>query len=80
MPTTSAKPLRFLFIQPEFPEPYVTFFPVYEPFHALLFAALIEDLAESRLFDRRFDTDMNLRKMLREVNPDIVGANSHVAG
>lgn len=80
MPTTPARPLRFLFIQPEFPKPYVTFFPVYEPFHALLFAALIEDLAESRLFDRRFDTDANLRKVLREFKPDIVGANSHVAG
>ena len=72
--------LKFLFIQPDFARPYVTFFPVYEPFHALLFGALIQDLAQTQLFDRRFDTDANLRKVLRAFEPDLVGISSHTAG
>ena len=74
------RPLRFLFIQPEFPRHYVTFFPVYEPLHGLLFAAIASDLAESVLFDRRFDTDANLRRLAADLQPDVVGATTHVAG
>lgn len=72
--------LKFLFIQPEFHRHYVTFFPVYEPMHGLLFAAIAEDMADSIIFDRRFDTDKNLERLLRDFQPDIVGSTTHTAG
>jgi radical SAM superfamily enzyme YgiQ (UPF0313 family) len=73
-------PLKFLFIQPEFPRHYVTFFPVYEPLHGLLLAAIARDLAESKIFDRRFDSDKNLRRLLEDFKPDVIGSTTHVAG
>ena len=72
--------LKFLFIQPDYPRQYVFFFPVYEPLHGLLFGAIIRDLAETRLFDRRFDTDENLARLARDYQPDIVGVTTHTAG
>ncbi len=72
--------LKFLFIQPEFPRQYVTFFPVYEPLHGLLFGALIQDIADTVIFDRRFDTDKNLERVLKDFNPDMVGTTTHVGG
>ncbi|MBN2292411.1 MAG: cobalamin-dependent protein [Pirellulales bacterium] len=72
--------LRFLFIQPNFHRHYVTFFPVYEPLHGLLLGAVVEDLAETRIFDRRFDTDAALVRLLKEYQPDIVGGTTHTAG
>jgi radical SAM superfamily enzyme YgiQ (UPF0313 family) len=72
--------LRFLFVQPDFPRHYITFFPVYEPLHGLLFGAIVRDLADTYLFDRRFDTDRNLERVLRDFAPDIVASTTHVAG
>ncbi len=72
--------MRFLFIQPDFPRQYVTFFPVYEPIHGLIFAAIIKDLGETYLFDRRFGTDEDLVRVLQEFKPDIVGITTHTAG
>ena len=74
------KRLKFLFIQPDYPRQYVFFFPVYEPLHGLLFGAIIRDLAETRLFDRRFDTDANLARLVRDYQPDLVGVTTHTAG
>lgn len=72
--------LKFLFIQPDYPRQYVFFFPVYEPLHALLFGALVEDLAETQIFDRRYDTDENLAVLMKAYAPDIVGITTHTAG
>ena len=72
--------LKFLFVQPEFHRHYVTFFPVYEPLHALLLAGVVEDLADAALFDRRFDTDENLARLVRDFEPDIVASTTHTAG
>lgn len=77
---TAFKKLKFLFIQPDFPRHYVTFFPVYEPFHGLLFGAIVKDIAQIRIFDRRFDTDRNLIKEIESFEPDIIGSSTHVAG
>lgn len=72
--------LKFLFVQPDFHRHYVPFFPVYEPLHGLLLGAIVRDLAEVRIFDRRFDTDENLTSMVRDFQPDIVGLTTHTAG
>ncbi|MBA4388699.1 MAG: hypothetical protein C0404_12010 [Verrucomicrobia bacterium] len=72
--------LRFLFIQPDYPKPYVFFFPVYEPLHGLLFGALVKDLAETMVFDRRYDTDEELAKLMDSYQPDVVGITTHTAG
>ncbi|MFC1672499.1 hypothetical protein ACFL01_05125, partial [Planctomycetota bacterium] len=72
--------LKFLFIQPHFNRHYVTFLPVYEPMHGLICDAVSGDLTESLIFDRRFDTDENLRKTIRDFQPDIVGITAHTAG
>jgi hopanoid C-3 methylase len=72
--------LKFLFIQPDWHRHYVPFFPVYEPLHGLLLGAVVSDLAETRIFDRRFDTDKNLARELRDFAPDIVGITTHTAG
>lgn len=76
----NGKKLRFLFIQPEFHKHYIQFFPVYEPLHFLVFEAVTRDIAESRMVDRRFDTEENLARVIREFQPDIVGATTHTAG
>lgn len=75
-----SKRARFLFIQPEFPWHYVPFFPVYEPLHGLLLGGLVADIADTVLFDRRFDTDARLERMVRDFAPDVVGLTTHVAG
>jgi hopanoid C-3 methylase len=72
--------LRFLFVQPHFHRHYVRFFPVYEPLHGLLLGAVAGDLADTRIFDRRFDTDQNLMRLVRDYQPDIVGFTVHTAG
>lgn len=72
--------LRFLFIQPDYPKPYVFFFPVYEPLHGLLFGALVKDLADTMVFDRRYDTDEDLAKLMDSYQPDMVGVTTHTAG
>ncbi|MFC1479107.1 B12-binding domain-containing radical SAM protein [Planctomycetota bacterium] len=74
------KKLKFLFVQPDYPRQYVFFFPVYEPLHGLLFGALVEDLAETCIFDRRYETDENLKKVMEDFDPDIVGITTHTAG
>ncbi len=76
----TARKLRFLFIQPEFNRHYVTFLPVYEPLHGLICDSVSGDLTESLIFDRRFDTDRNLRKTLRDFKPDVIGTTAHTAG
>ncbi|MBW2730836.1 MAG: cobalamin-dependent protein [Deltaproteobacteria bacterium] len=76
----SQRRLRFLFIQPEFPWHYVPFFPVYEPLHGLLLGAIVSDIAETYLFDRRFDSDKRLEQVVRDFAPDVVGLTTHVAG
>jgi 4-cresol dehydrogenase (hydroxylating) len=76
----NVRKLRFLFIQPEFPRHYVPFFPVYEPLHGLLLAAVARDLADTVIFDRRFDSDRNLQKLLEDFQPDVIGGTTHVAG
>ena len=72
--------LRFLFIQPEFNRHYVPFLPVYEPLHGLICAAVARHVADARIFDRRFDTDENLAKVVQDFAPDLVGITTHVAG
>ena len=72
------KKLKFVFIQPEFPKRYFSFFPIYEPLHGLLFGAIARDLADTVIFDRRFETDESLARLIRELKPDIVGATTHV--
>ena len=72
--------LRFLFIQPHWDRRYVEAFPTYEPLHGLLFGSLIKDLADTMIFDRRFDTDANLLQAVRDFEPDLVGITSHTGG
>ena len=72
----STRKLKFLFIQPDWHRHYVPFFPVYEPLHGLLLGAVVKDLAETRVFDRRFDTEEAARGLAEALKgkPGRVGA------
>jgi radical SAM superfamily enzyme YgiQ (UPF0313 family) len=72
--------LRFLFIQPQFNRHYLPTFPVYEPLHGLLLANVAKEQLETKIFDRRFDTDRNLIRLLNDFKPDLVGLTTHTAG
>ena len=72
--------VRFLFIQPPFPEHYLGDFPVYEPLHVHILEAVTRDLAETRLFDGRIDSEKDFVRMLKEYRPEIVGSTTHMAG
>lgn len=74
------KKLKFLFIQPNWDRRYVVAFPTYEPLHGLLFAGILRDIADSVIFDRRFDTDENLIKLVKDMKPDWVGITIHTGG
>lgn len=71
--------LRFLFIQPPFNRHYVPFFPVYEPLHGVLLGSIVSSIADTKIIDMRFDTEKNLKKIVDEFKPDIVGATTHTA-
>lgn len=71
---------KFLFIQPDWHRHYVADFPVYEPLHGLLLGAIVKDLADTVLIDRRYDSDKNLIKILQDFKPDIIGTTTHTAG
>jgi len=73
--------LKFLFVQPDLHRHYIPFLPKYESLHALICEAVARDFLESSLvFDRRFDTDENLIRVLKNFEPDIVGFTAHTAG
>lgn len=72
--------LKYLFIMPNWDRRYVVAFPTYEPLHGLLFGALIQDIADTHIFDRRFDTDENLIKVIHDFQPDIVSMTVHTGG
>lgn len=72
--------VRFLFIQPPFPRHYLGDFPVYEPLHVHILEAVTRDLAETRLFDGRLDSEKEFMRVLNDYKPDIVGATTHMAG
>lgn len=72
--------LKFLFVQPDFNHRYIPFFPVYEPLHGLLLGAVAKEYVDTMIFDRRFDTDANLTRVVREFEPDVVAFTSHTAG
>ncbi|MFC1672006.1 B12-binding domain-containing radical SAM protein [Planctomycetota bacterium] len=76
----TTRKLRFLFVQPPFPRHYLGDFPVYEPLHVHILEAVTRDLAETRLFDGRFDSEEDFVRVLREYQPDIVGATTHMSG
>ncbi|MZP29995.1 radical SAM protein [Heliobacterium undosum] len=80
MSAISFSKLKFLFVQPEWDRRYVAAFPTYEPLHGLLLGGLIQDIADTYIFDRRFDTDENFIKILQEFKPDMVGSSSHTGG
>ncbi len=71
---------KVLFVQPDYYRYFVQYLPNYEPLVCLLLAACVKDLAECRVFDRRFDSERNLRKVIREFQPDIVATRTHTAG
>ncbi|NOU16856.1 MAG: radical SAM protein [Bacteroidales bacterium] len=75
----SRKP-KVLFVKPNYNKYYVTFLPDYEPLVCLLLGACIEDIAEINVFDRRFDTEENLIKTIKEFKPDILATRTHTAG
>ncbi len=75
---TRAK-LKFLFIQPHWDRYYVPFLPVYEPLHGLILDAVARPMVESVIFDRRFDSDRNLVRLVKDFQPDLVGATAHTS-
>ena len=75
-----AKKIKVLLIQPNFHKYYVPFLPNYEPLVMILFASIIDDIAEPMIFDRRFEKESALIRTLRDFEPDIVATRTHTSG
>ena len=72
--------VKVLLIQPNFHKYYVPFLPNYEPLVMILLASLVEDIAEVKIFDRRFEKESALIRTLQEFKPDIVATRTHTSG
>jgi radical SAM superfamily enzyme YgiQ (UPF0313 family) len=75
-----SKKIKALFVQPNFHKYYVPFNPDLEPLVVILLASIVDDIAEVKIFDRRFETEKTLIKTLKKFNPDIVATRTHTAG
>lgn len=75
-----AKRIKVLLVQPNFHRYFVSFLPFFEPLVMIMLGSLVEDIAEVRIFDRRFDTDRALAKEVSEFKPDIIATRTHTSG
>ena len=74
------KKIKILLVQPDFHKYYVSFLPNYEPLVMILLASLVDDIAEPVIFDRRFEKESSLVKMILDFKPDIVATRTHTSG
>ena len=51
---------KVLFVQPNYYRYFIQYLPNYEPLVCLLLAACVKDIAECRVFDRRFGSERSL--------------------
>lgn len=72
--------IRVLLIQPNFNFFYIPFLPNHDPLVLIMLGTIIQDIAEVKIFDRRYETERNLIKTLKEFKPDIVGTRTHTSG
>ncbi|MCM8775305.1 MAG: cobalamin-dependent protein [Candidatus Omnitrophica bacterium] len=72
------KKLRVLLILPPHHPTFIRFLPEFESYALLILGSVVEDLAEVKILDLRFEKDSAVEKMMKEFHPDIVGIRSHV--
>lgn len=71
---------KVLFVYPNFHRYFVTFLPFFEPFVAIVLCSMIEDIAQVKIFDRRYETEKSFIKFLKEFAPDIIAFRIHTSG
>lgn len=70
---------KVLITYPNFHRYFVPFLPFYEPFVAILLGTLVEDIAEVKIFDRRYESERAWIKTLEAFKPDLIACRIHTS-
>jgi len=71
---------KVLITYPNFHRYFVPFLPFYEPLVAILLGTLVKDMADVKLFDRRYDSEREWIKTIKEFKPDLIAVRIHTSG